>query len=72
MVDSHVIWPCSCRNGIFAILRNNQMLTFVEKVQFALGLLPAIVVRFAGHMHFMHIQALLPGLHTVLWSSAAA
>lgn len=30
-------------NGIFAILRNNQMLTFTEKIQFALGLLPAIV-----------------------------
>jgi len=34
-----------CRNGIFAILRNNDMLTFPEKVQFALGLLPAIIVR---------------------------
>ena len=33
-----------CRNGIFAILRNNDMLTFPEKVQFALGLLPAIIV----------------------------
>ncbi|KAL3134325.1 securin, variant 3 [Trebouxia sp. C0009 RCD-2024] len=30
-------------NGIIAILRNNQMLTWREKVQFALGLLPAIV-----------------------------
>lgn len=35
----------ACRNGIFAILRNNDMLTFPEKVQFALGLLPAIIVR---------------------------
>jgi 15-cis-phytoene desaturase len=30
-------------NGIIAILRNNQMLTWPEKIQFALGLLPAIV-----------------------------
>lgn len=30
-------------NGIIAILRNNQMLTWTEKIQFALGLLPAIV-----------------------------
>eukprot|EP00890_Picochlorum_soloecismus_P004797 jgi/Picsp_1/5318/NSC_02679-R1_phytoene desaturase len=30
-------------NGIIAILRNNQMLSWPEKVQFALGLLPAIV-----------------------------
>ncbi|WIA30158.1 hypothetical protein OEZ86_000250 [Tetradesmus obliquus] len=30
-------------NGIFAILANNQMLTWPEKIQFALGLLPAIV-----------------------------
>lgn len=30
-------------NGIFAILRNNEMLTWPEKVRFALGLLPAIV-----------------------------
>ena len=30
-------------NGVFAILRNNQMLTWEEKIKFALGLLPAIV-----------------------------
>eukprot|EP00887_Chlorella_sp_A99_P002013 scaffold18.g2013.t1 len=30
-------------NGIIAILQNNQMLTWPEKFQFALGLLPAIV-----------------------------
>ncbi|KAI7845015.1 hypothetical protein COHA_001381 [Chlorella ohadii] len=30
-------------NGIIAILRNNQMLTWPEKIRFALGLLPAIV-----------------------------
>lgn len=30
-------------NGIVAILRNNQMLTIKEKIQFAIGLLPAIV-----------------------------
>lgn len=30
-------------NGIIAILRNNQMLSWTEKIQFALGLLPAIV-----------------------------
>lgn len=30
-------------NGIIAILRNNQMLSWPEKIQFAIGLLPAIV-----------------------------
>lgn len=30
-------------NGVVAILRNNQMLTIKEKIQFAIGLLPAIV-----------------------------
>ncbi|KAG2445942.1 hypothetical protein HXX76_000545 [Chlamydomonas incerta] len=30
-------------NGVFAILRNNQMLTWPEKIQFAIGLLPAII-----------------------------
>lgn len=30
-------------NGIWAILKNNEMLTFPEKVRFAIGLLPAIV-----------------------------
>nr|AAO24235.1 phytoene desaturase [Crocus sativus] len=30
-------------NGIWAILRNNEMLTWPEKVQFAIGLLPAMV-----------------------------
>ncbi|KAK4781534.1 hypothetical protein SAY86_015636 [Trapa natans] len=30
-------------NGIWAILRNNEMLTWPEKVKFAIGLLPAIV-----------------------------
>ena len=30
-------------NGIIAILRNNQMLTWPEKIQFAIGLLPAII-----------------------------
>ncbi|KAG6525435.1 hypothetical protein ZIOFF_015391 [Zingiber officinale] len=30
-------------NGIFAILRNNEMLTWPEKVRFAIGLLPAIL-----------------------------
>lgn len=30
-------------NGIVAILRNNQMLTWPEKIQFAIGLLPAII-----------------------------
>lgn len=30
-------------NGVIAILRNNQMLTWPEKIKFALGLLPAIV-----------------------------
>ncbi|GAQ82188.1 Phytoene desaturase [Klebsormidium nitens] len=30
-------------NGVWAILKNNQMLSWPEKVQFALGLLPAMV-----------------------------
>lgn len=30
-------------NGLVAILRNNDMLTFAEKIQFGLGLLPAIL-----------------------------
>jgi len=30
-------------NGIYAILTNNQMLTWPEKIQFGLGLLPAII-----------------------------
>jgi len=30
-------------NGLVAILRNNDMLTFPEKIQFGLGLLPAII-----------------------------
>lgn len=30
-------------NGLVAILRNNEMLTFVEKIQFGIGLLPAII-----------------------------
>lgn len=30
-------------NGVIAILRNNDMLTWPEKIQFALGLLPAII-----------------------------
>lgn len=30
-------------NGVIAILKNNQMLTWPEKIKFALGLLPAIV-----------------------------
>jgi 15-cis-phytoene desaturase len=30
-------------NGVWAILKNNEMLTFAEKIQFAIGLLPAIL-----------------------------
>lgn len=30
-------------SGVWAILKNNQMLSWPEKVQFALGLLPAMV-----------------------------
>jgi 15-cis-phytoene desaturase len=30
-------------NGVIAILQNNQMLTWPEKIQFAIGLLPAII-----------------------------
>lgn len=37
-------WLPAPWNGIVAILRNNQMLTWPEKIQFALGLLPAIVL----------------------------
>jgi 15-cis-phytoene desaturase len=29
--------------GIWAILRNNEMLTWPEKIKFAIGLLPAIL-----------------------------
>jgi hypothetical protein len=29
--------------GVWAILKNNEMLTFAEKIQFAIGLLPAIL-----------------------------
>lgn len=47
-----------CRNGIFAILRNNDMLTFPEKVQFALGLLPAIIVSAQASM-FCHLLSFL-------------
>lgn len=35
--------PAAPLNGIVAILQNNQMLTWPEKIRFALGLLPAIV-----------------------------
>lgn len=31
-------------NGLIAILRNNRMLTWTEKIQFGIGLLPAIVL----------------------------
>ena len=42
----------SCSNGILAILRNNDMLTWPEKIKFALGLLPAIIVSpSAGPLH---------------------
>jgi len=30
-------------NGVWAILRNNEMLSWPEKIQFAIGLVPAIV-----------------------------
>ena len=36
-------WLPSPLNGVFAILRNNEMLTWPEKIQFAIGLLPAII-----------------------------
>ena len=36
-------WLPSPLNGVFAILRNNEMLTWEEKIKFAIGLLPAIV-----------------------------
>lgn len=29
--------------GVWAILKNNEMLTFPEKIRFAIGLLPAIL-----------------------------
>lgn len=37
-------WLPAPLNGIVAILRNNDLLTWPEKVRFALGLLPAIVL----------------------------
>lgn len=37
-------WLPAPWNGIVAILRNNQMLTWPEKIRFAIGLLPAIVL----------------------------
>lgn len=37
-------WLPAPFNGIVAILRNNDMLTWAEKISFALGLLPAIVL----------------------------
>nr|AUE44528.1 phytoene desaturase [Dumontia simplex] len=36
-------WLPAPLNGIIAILRNNDMLTWEEKIKFAIGLLPAIV-----------------------------
>ena len=30
-------------NGFIAILQNNDMLTFTEKIQFGIGLIPAII-----------------------------
>ena len=36
-------WLPAPFNGVVAILRNNEMLTWSEKVKFAIGLLPAIV-----------------------------
>ncbi|CAL5220389.1 g2395 [Coccomyxa viridis] len=36
-------WLPAPFNGILAILRNNDMLTWPEKIKFALGLLPAII-----------------------------
>lgn len=37
-------WLPAPFNGIFAILRNNDMLTWEEKIKFAIGLLPAIIL----------------------------
>ena len=37
-------WLPAPLNGVYAILKNNDMLTFPEKIQFAIGLLPAIVL----------------------------
>jgi 15-cis-phytoene desaturase len=37
-------WLPAPWNGIVAILRNNDMLTWPEKIQFGLGLLPAILL----------------------------
>jgi len=36
-------WLPAPLNGVVAILRNNEMLTWPEKIKFAIGLLPAIV-----------------------------
>ncbi|XP_020586294.1 15-cis-phytoene desaturase, chloroplastic/chromoplastic [Phalaenopsis equestris] len=42
-------------NGIWAILKNNEMLTWSEKVKFAIGLLPAIV----GGQSYVEAQDIL-------------
>lgn len=41
-----------CLAGIWAILRNNEMLTWPEKIKFAIGLLPAI----AGGQSYVEAQ----------------
>jgi 15-cis-phytoene desaturase len=54
-------------NGVVAILRNNEMLTFVEKFQFAIGLIPAILFGQVRAACCLHCTCGMCGLP--LWSS---
>ncbi|GLT80530.1 hypothetical protein SLA2020_519650 [Shorea laevis] len=47
-------------NGIWAILKNNEMLTWLEKVKFAIGLLPAMI----GGQAYVEAQ---DGLSVMQW-----
>jgi hypothetical protein len=43
LIDAILWFTILLLTGIWAILRNNEMLTWPEKVKFAIGLLPAMV-----------------------------
>ena len=49
-------------NGVVAILRNNSMLTWPEKIQFAIGLLPAIIFGQVRQRCFRGVQLCMLGL----------
>ena len=60
-------------NGVVAILRNNQMLTWPEKIQFAIGLLPAIIFgqararvfpRYCAHLRRNPVPGCVNALHS--------